>query len=167
MKKALPFLVVALVIVYAIYNAKFRNHKRVKTKVNTNDTEYIHEQKKIHYKEELLSIQTIVYTKQYIVDVINYGSKDLKFKKNEIMQEGFASKENAPKIACYVLELAGKKCKESYPEDAALFYTSNCGGCHGDDGKGIGGTYPDLTKAKMLGIEKREDFLQTMIRKMQ
>ena len=99
MKKALPFLVVALVIVYAIYNAKFRNHKRVKTKVNTNDTEYIHEQKKIRHKEELLSIQTIEYTKQYIVDVINNGSRELKFKKNEIMQEGFASKEDAPKIA--------------------------------------------------------------------
>ena len=78
------------------------------------------------------------------------------------MEGGFASTEDAEKIACHTLTLSGKKCTTPYAEDAAMFYTSICGGCHGNDGKGLGGTYPDLTRSKMLGIEMRESFLKTM-----
>ena len=80
------------------------------------------------------------------------------------MEGGFAGSSDAEKIACYTMELSGKKCSSPYPKDAAMFYTSICGGCHGNDGKGLGGIYPDLTKAKMLGIEDREMFLKTMLK---
>ncbi len=166
MKKSLPFIVILLVISYALYNAKFRSPKKVETPSNTNYTQHIKEHHDIHYKEELSTLNTNKYIKEYIIKVINHGSSELKYKKDEIMEAGFSSKEDAYKIACYTLELSGKKCKEPYEKDAAMFYTSICGGCHGDDGKGLGGTYPDLTKDKLLGIATREEFLKTMIDKM-
>jgi len=77
------------------------------------------------------------------------------------MEGGYAPKEDAPGIACYVMHLAGKAC--SYPAEAAGYYTSICGGCHGHYGKGLNGTYPDLTRPVLLGIQKREDFLRSKV----
>jgi len=164
MQKSLPYLAIFIVLVYALYNAKFRDSKIVNTKVNKEYIEHIKMHKEeSHFEEELSRLKTTEYVKHYIIDVINHGSNQLEFKSGE-MEGAFASSEDAPKIACYVLELSGKKCKSPYPNDAAMFYTSVCGGCHGDDGKGIGGTFPDLTKDKLLGIEKREEYLKTMLR---
>ena len=75
--------------------------------------------------------------------------------KGGIIEGGFADTEDAKKIACYALTLFGKKYTTPYAEATAMLYTSICGRCHGNDGKGLGGTYPDLTKSKMLGIEIR------------
>ena len=164
MQKNLPYLTIVIVLLYALYNAKLRDTKTVNTKVNKEYIEHIKVHKEeSHFEEELSRLKTTEYVKHYIIDVINHGSNQLKFKSGE-MEGAFASSEDAPKIACYVLELSGKKCKSPYPNDAAMFYTSVCGGCHGDDGKGIGGTFPDLTKDKLLGIEKREAYLKTMLK---
>jgi len=164
MQKNLPYLAIVIVLIYSLYNAKFRtNEEATLNKVNKTYTQHLKTHKETsHFKEELSKLKTNAYVKQYIVDVINHGSSQFEFK-GGVMEEGFASKEDAPKIACYVLELSGKKCKSSYPNNAAMFYTSVCGGCHGDDGKGLGGTYPDLTKDKLLGIEKREEYLKKML----
>jgi mono/diheme cytochrome c family protein len=89
---------------------------------------------------------------RYILHVIRYGSNRLHFPGGE-MEGGYLSEEEAPKVACYVMELGGHRCPHPYPKDAAMFYTSVCGGCHGDDGKGLHGAYPDLTRPKLLGIE--------------
>ena len=160
MQKIIPYLAILIVIVYAVYNAKFRNLKKVDA--HTHYEEHIKTHKSTHhYEEELSHINTDEYTKEYIIRVIDHGSDILDFKGGE-MEGGFAAHDDAEKIACYVMEFSGKKCTTPYPENAAMFYTSICGGCHGDDGKGLGGTYPDLTKAKMLGIEKREGFLKSM-----
>jgi cytochrome c553 len=94
----------------------------------------------------------------YIVDVIQHGSSKLHFKKEEKMEGGFASDEDAPKIACYLLYLASKPCPNGYPKEAQMYYSSNCAGCHGEDAKGLGGTYPDLTKDALLGMEKENIF---------
>jgi len=166
MKKTIPYLAVLIIIIYAIYNANFRNPKEAKAPENRPYSTHIKEHKTTHFEEELSQINTPAYTKQYIIKIINHGSNTLGFK-GGIMEGGFASANDAPKIACYVMELSGKKCTEPYPEDAAMFYTSICGGCHGDDGKGLGGTYPDLTRAKLLGIERREALLRTYIEKKQ
>ncbi len=164
MQKNLPYLVIGIVLLYALYNAKLRDTKAVNTKVNKEYIEHIKVHKEeSHFEEELSRLKTTKYVKHYIIDIINHGSNQLEFKSGE-MEGAFASSEDAPKIACYVLELSGKKCKSPYPNDAAMFYTSVCGGCHGDDGKGIGGTFPDLTKDKLLGIEKREAYLKTMLK---
>ena len=67
------------------------------------------------------------------------------------MEGGYVSQKDASSVACYVLSLAGKQC--NYPKEASLLYQSNCAGCHGNDGKGAGGTYPDLTRRPLLGMQ--------------
>ena len=101
-------------------------------------------------KDANLSEESIV---DYIVNVINNGSNRLGFQK-EGMEGGFVPKEKARDVACYVYELSGKKCTKAYAKDAALFFSSNCAGCYGSDGKGLNGTFPDLTRERLLGLEK-------------
>lgn len=161
MQKIIPFIAILIVLVYAVYNAKFRHPEKVDTKTNSHYKEHIKVHKTTHYEDELSHINSDEYTKEYIIKVINQGSNSLDFKSG-VMEAGFANPDDAEKIACYTMTLSGRKCKKPYPEDAAMFYTSNCGGCHGNDGKGLGGVYPDLTKAKLLGIEDREMFLRSM-----
>ena len=166
MQKSLPYLAIIIVLSYAVYNAKFRgNNKKDNIKVNKEYVEHLEMHKnRSHYEKELSIVNSSKYVKQYIINVINHGSSQFNFK-GGVMEEGFVSSDDAPKVACYVLELSGKKCELPYSNDAAMFYTSVCGGCHGDDGKGLGGTYPDLTKSKLLGIKKREEYLKAMIKK--
>jgi len=164
MQKFLPYIAILIVLIYAFYNAKFRDEKKVDNHTNKHYKEHIKTHKSTHCEDGLSNVNTAEYTKEYIVKVIDHGSNILDFKGGE-MEAGFASHEDAEKIACYVMKFSGKKCKDPYPKDAAMFYTSICGGCHGDDGKGLGGTYPDLTKEKLLGIEIRENFLKNMIHK--
>jgi len=166
MKNSIPYLAVVIIVCYAFYNATVQQHSSKKNsaeKATSTYREHIAEHKISHIEEELDRLHTDEYTKTYIVNVINHGSSQLHFKKNEVMEEGFVSKEDAPKVACYVLSLSQKHCKEPDPEDAAMFYTSVCGGCHGNDGKGNHGAYPNLTKHPLLGIEKREAFLKSML----
>ena len=165
MQNNLPYLAILIVLIYALYNAKFRDNTKVHTKVNQEYTEHIKTHKdRSHFEEELSKLRTTEYVKHYIIDIINHGSNQFDFEGGE-MEGGFASKEDASKIACYVLEFSNKKCKSPYPNDAAMFYTSNCAGCHGEDGKGLGGTYPDLSKKLLLGIKKKEAFLKNMVQK--
>jgi cytochrome c553 len=107
-------------------------------------------------KRTVEDIRSIPYLEAYIVDVINHGSKqNLGFKYGD-MPEKMADGKAAPKIAAYVVTLAG--LQPTHPEwvkEGHTFYVSNCGGCHGEDGKGVHGTFPDLTRHPLLGIEKR------------
>ena len=153
-----------LVILYGIYNAMLAGMKSADKKQPEKSSYHSHSKshKSTHFEEELSRIDTVEYAKEYIITVINHGSYDLDFP-GGVMEGGFASREDAPKIACYVLELSGKKCPHPYPADAAMFFTSICGGCHGNDGKGLGGNYPDLTRKKLLGIERRETFLRERV----
>ncbi|WP_309497983.1 hypothetical protein [Sulfurovum sp.] len=163
MQKGLPFLAILIVLIYALYNAKFRNVEKVDSKIHTHYKEHIQSHKTTHYQDELSRIHTDEYTKQYIIKVINHGS-DILNVKGGVMEGGFADPSDAEKVACYTMEFSGKKCSTPYPQNAAMFYTSICGGCHGNDGKGLDGIYPDLTKTKMLGIEVREMFLRSMLK---
>ena len=163
MKNVVPLIAILTILLYALYNAKFRDVEKVDTKIHTHYKEHIQSHKTTHYTDELSHIDTDAYTKEYIIKVINHGSYSLDFK-GGVMEGGFADTSDAEKIACYTMELSGRKCATPYPKDAAMFYTSICGGCHGNDGKGLGGIYPDLTKHKMLGIEVRENFLKTMLK---
>lgn len=169
MKQMLPVLLIMIVLLYALYLSD--ESKKTKATINTIEksvnpryTEHIELHHEHHLKEELKQIGTSHYAKEYIVNVINHGSEQLDSRGGD-MEGGFASPTDAGKIACYVLEFSGKKCKIPYEKNAAMFYTSNCGGCHGNDGKGLNGTYPDLTRKKLLGIEKREILLNTSIKK--
>ena len=165
MEKNLPYFAIIIVLLYALYNANFKNKKEVIVKQNQTYIEHVKVHKIDHLKDELTELQTTQYAKEYIISVINHGSNQLDFTGGE-MEGGFASPNDAHKIACYVLEFSGKKCSEPYEKDAAMFYSSNCAGCHGEDGKGLNGPFPDLTKSTLLGLIKREEFLKSMIRKM-
>ena len=156
-----------LVILYGVFNAYFSGTKSTKDhrQKATAYRSHAKSHRAGHFEEELSRIDTPGYTKQYIVSVINHGSYDLGFV-GGVMEGGYVSREDAPKIACYVLTLSGKKCSKPYPADAEMFFTSVCGGCHGNDGKGLGGNYPDLTREKLLGIERREEFLKRKILEM-
>jgi len=167
MQKNLPYFAIIIVLLYAFYNARSNtdNKNIKKNPVNSKYVNHVRTHKETHLQEELSRVHTNAYLKQYIVNVINHGSEQFDFK-GGVMEGGFASKEDAPKIACFVLELSGKKCASPYPEDAAMYYSSNCAGCHGEDGKGLNGTYPDLTRPVLLGIEKKTSFLENMLESM-
>ncbi len=165
MDKVLGFLIV-LVLLYGVYNAQ-KADKTKPPKSIENCTVCKIEEGKLHLIEkELTLIETTSYVRQYIENVIEHGSYTLGFS-GGVMEGGFAQKEDISRIACYVLELSGKRCEEPYEKDAQMFYTSICGGCHGDDGKGLkGGNYPDLTRKKLLGIAVREEYLRSKLAKL-
>lgn len=165
-EKNLSYAVIALVLIYAFYNALMKENRHHVAKTKQPIQTAIKMPQREPFNEELKKLHTNAYVKQYIVHVINHGSEQLNFKSG-FMEGGFASAADAPKIACYVMKLSGKRCDTPYEKDAAMFYSSNCAGCHGEDGKGLYGTFPDLTRQTLLGIEKKEAFLQTMIKKRQ
>ncbi len=163
------YLLFAVVIFYGIYNAS-RKQVHINTHIKKEDNCTLCTQRrqvKISVlQQELSRIDTPEYILRYIVDVIDHGSDTLGFR-GGVMEGGYVSHEDAAMIACYVLELSGRKCPHPYPEDAQMFYTSVCGGCHGNDGKGLGGNYPDLTRRKLLGIARRESYLKSQLSKLQ
>jgi len=166
MKYALPYSVIVLVLLYGLYNA-YRSdaiHQQAHSTTTQNYLQHTAVHTQPHLKDELSRMHTVSYRQRYITDIINHGSSQLHFKSDEVMEGGFASRQDAPDIACYVISLAGEKCAHPYRKEAAMFYSSNCGGCHGEDGKGLHGTYPDLTRRPLLGIEKREAFLKHQLR---
>ncbi len=143
MKRAEYLVVLVAIFVvggYAIYNYLNRGSNVAKKVVNSNS-----------------SVQKIYHNNQdevvaYIQNVIINGSSKLGVSK-EVMEGGYIPKEKARDVACYVYELSGRKCTKSYAKDASLYFSSSCAGCHGIDGKGVHGAYPDLTKPKLLGVK--------------
>ena len=149
----LPLISIVVVFVVALILKK-QDKKTPKPSHSTTKQISSISQRTADKQKQLDYINSDEYLKAYIIDVINNGSRQFHFK-GGIMEGGFASKEDAPKIACYVMSLSGRECKEPYPKDAQMFYSSICAGCHGMDGKGLGGSYPDLTRPILLGIEKK------------
>ncbi len=154
-----------ILILYGLYNAQQKSTPRVEKPVAVTNLLTV-ESKLLQLKNELLQIDSVRYAQEYIVEVINNGSSVLGFV-GGVMEGGFANHDDAEKIASYVLTFSGKEPLEAYPPDAQMFYTSNCGGCHGDDGKGLGGNYPDLTRRVLLGIERRKESIEMQIKRMQ
>jgi len=167
MNRYLPYFAILVIIVYALYNylnIKTKNIKKIQT---TQSIEHIKDDQikhKLDLITELNSINKPSYIKKYIVSVINNGSNQFNFP-GGIMEGGFATPADAEDIACYILEFSNKKCETPYNKNASLIYTSNCAGCHGLNGKGINGTYPNLRREKLLGIKKREEFLKSLNKK--
>lgn len=82
------------------------------------------------------------------------------------MPGNIVDEKTAKLISYYVVELTGRK--STHPKEAKtsqIFYTSNCGSCHGEDGKGIEHSAPDLTKKHYLGIEDRKKEIEKLIKK--
>ncbi|WP_187647110.1 c-type cytochrome [Nitrosophilus labii] len=117
------------------------------------------------YLEELKIIDTPQYFEQYTIDVINNGSNILNYPSGA-MDGGYVSKEDAKKIAAYMATLQG--FKPSHPEwvkEGAMLFYGNCVGCHGVEGKGQKGAFPDLTRRPLLGIELRKKKIYEKLKK--
>ncbi len=99
---------------------------------------------------------SLEYEEYYIENIILNGSNQNLGFATKTMDAGIAHKMDAKNIARYVMLLRGKKSSDDIKaKKSAIFYTSNCGGCHGNDGKGLHGTFPDLTRPQLLGIMKK------------
>ena len=151
MQKYAALIAIIIVIAYGIYNAS-QHRKPTKKPVNPNYARHIEHHKAPHTP---LAQNLTQATFDYVVEVIDHGSSRLHFKKEEIMEGGYIAPDDAPNVACYVLKLSGKTCPAGTEStDATMLFTSVCGGCHGNDGRGIGGTYPDLTRPVLLGLQE-------------
>ncbi len=159
MEKYAALLTIILVVLYGTYNAT-RPHKPSNTKPQTTPrTQHVKNHLASHAAEELTKLDTPEYAYRYIRSVIKHGSNSLGFP-GGVMEGGYIGEEDAPGVACFVLHLSGKPCPAgTQREDAHLFFSSNCSGCHGSDGRGLHGKYPDLTRPTLLGIERRREAL--------
>ena len=90
---------------------------------------------------------TVWGSEQGIVDAILKGSKGLNYPMGE-MPAGMADEEGAKAIAAYIakeLSVIKTAKNEALVETGRALYPA-CASCHGDDGKGMDGMSPDLTK---------------------
>ena len=156
------FFTIVIVVLYGVATSIYNKKERIYTKKNENSNIVQVEENINNLKEELAKLKTPEYIYKYILNVIENGSKDLGFP-GGIMEGGYVSKDDAPKIACYVLELGGHHCPHKYSKDAQMYFSSVCAGCHGIDAKGIHGNYPDLTRLKLLGILKKEEKIKSKL----
>ena len=96
---------------------------------------------------------TVACCEFYVEKVVNEGSDVLNLPAG-LMAEGYATPKDAKKIAAYVMTLSGKTpTHPEYVKDGNLYFNGNCGGCHGNDGKGLNGAYPDLTLPLLEGAK--------------
>ncbi len=140
-----------------------------KEQVETTKTLHVKPKPKaLHVKDikaELSKIHTTAYLEKYIVKIINEGSKQNLGFATKTMDANMAHEMDAKNIARYIITLRGEKSSDDESaKKAQIFYTSNCGGCHGNDGKGLNKTFPDLRIKNLLGIELREEFLKSKLR---
>jgi cytochrome c553 len=164
MQKYAALITIVAVILYGTYNAQTRKKTIKKRTSSRTYTQHLHQHGDAqHATEELKRLKSSAYVRDYIARVIVHGSDTLHFNRDEVMEPGFTSVEDAPRIACYVMTLRGETCDDPQIEQAQGYYTSICGGCHGNDGKGTGGAYPDLTRRPLLGIEKRGQTLRNQL----
>ena len=82
-----------------------------------------------------------------IYDTIINGSKGLEYPMGE-MPAGMADEEGAKAIAAYIAkEISGiKKTKNENLVETGKELFATCAACHGEDGKGMEGNSPDLSK---------------------
>ncbi len=142
-EKYLAVIIILSVLVYGFANYMSHKARREKQVTDSKKTQKV-------YKNRELSQENIV---NYIIFVIKNGSNRFNFPGGS-MEANYVPPEKAKDVACYVYELSGRKCKEKYNKDAALYFSSNCAGCHGNDAKGLHGRYPDLTKKVLLGLKR-------------
>jgi len=96
---------------------------------------------------------TVACCESYVEKVVREGSAVLDLPAG-VMDAGYASPRDARKIAAYVMTLSGKTpTHPDYVIEGNLYFNGNCGGCHGDDGKGLNGAYPDLTLPLLKGAK--------------
>lgn len=90
-----------------------------------------------------------------IIDTVVNGAKGMNYPMGE-MPAGMLDAESAKAVAAYVMKELSPAKSTKYPElvetGKAMFGV--CAGCHGEDGKGMGGMAPDLTNLVGSALEK-------------
>ena len=89
---------------------------------------------------------------KYIEEVINKGSNIFHYPTSP-MPGGTVSKEEAKKIAAFMVKMQGYK--PSHPEwvqEGKYLFYGNCTGCHSNGGRGKKGYFPDLSQKPLQGI---------------
>lgn len=86
-----------------------------------------------------------------IIEVIKKGSKGLNYDMGEMTPELFVGLDDngARAIAAYVMQDISSVKNTKYPLEVSAgkeLFAVHCTSCHGDDGSGLGGLAPDLSK---------------------
>lgn len=152
---------VLLLVCVSFFGCDTKEKAPIVTKLEKNEAVSI---SKEMAQTELSHIESDAYVEAYIIKIINEGSNGHLGFSGGAMDAGIAVKEDAQNIARFTMSLSGRKSSDdAIGKKSELFYTSNCGGCHGNDGKGLNGTFPDLTKKTFVGIEKRIHTLRSLL----
>ncbi len=83
-----------------------------------------------------------------ILDAIMKGSKGMGYPMGDMPAGMVPDKQNAKAVAAYVAKEISAIKSTSHPElvETGKALWATCAACHGQDGKGLGGSSPDLTK---------------------
>ena len=149
MKKYLLLLLPFILLIIAYFVKHNKNSALSITSKNTK----IKSKKCAKIENELKTIDSVTYFENYVIDVINNGSNKLNFPSGA-MDGGYVSPIEAKKIAAFMATLQGYK--PTHPEwikEGELLFNGNCTGCHGIGGKGQKGSFPNLRRKPLLGIE--------------
>ena len=123
-------------------------------KQDKSETKISRDHSRPHDHELQLRPNCVECFEKYIEEVINEGL-DIFHYPSGPMPGGTVGPEEAKKIAAFMATLQGYR--PSHPEwveeGKALFY-GNCTGCHGPEGKGQRGYFPDLTRRPLEGYER-------------
>ena len=148
-----------LVALTLFWGCEKEEEKRVDKKVEIQEKKPLHVEIQ-EIEKELEKIDSVPYLEEYIENVINHGSDGKLGFASGAMDAGFAQESDAKDIARFVVTLSGKKSSDDKKaKEASMFFTSNCGGCHGNDGKGLNGAFPNLTLKSLKGIELKKEML--------
>ncbi len=142
--KRLWLLLVPLVLFSIAYLYKSQHHLNPTTTTNNSP----------HTHSLTLKPNCVECFERYIEEVINKGL-DIFHYPSGPMPPATVSPQDAKKIAAFMATLQGftPTHPEWVQEGKALFY-GNCTGCHGPEGKGQKGYFPDLTKRPLEGYQK-------------
>lgn len=82
---------------------------------------------------------------EHIVNTIMHGAKGMNYPLGE-MPANLLDAESAKAVAAYVMAEMSPNKKTKYPQlvETGKSLYATCAGCHGEDGKGMGGMAPDL-----------------------
>ncbi|NWF67088.1 MAG: c-type cytochrome [Campylobacterales bacterium] len=82
---------------------------------------------------------------EHIASTIIHGAKGMNYPLGE-MPANLLDAESAKAVAAYVMAEMSPNKKTKYPElvETGKSLYATCAGCHGEDGKGMGGMAPDL-----------------------
>lgn len=124
-----------------------------------NRHEASHEKTKTHQKPSQhtwhCAADDVRCFEKYVVHVIDEGS-DIFHYPSGPMPPHTVSHTEAKKIAAFMATLQGfRPTHPEWVQEGRYLFYGNCTGCHGPNGKGQKGYFPDLTRHPLAGLQKK------------